>query len=77
MLLKRYKLRATIQVRYREDWEDITVNLKRHKDSEYSDELNYCSKECKLWDDTNKSCLYDAYIDCDDFDTTNYTYVIC
>lgn len=75
MLLKRYRLGATIRVRVDKNWRPLKTNFRRYKDPEDGD-VNYCTQYCIFWN-TEGHCKYSTEIDCEDFDTDNYSYIPC
>ncbi len=74
MLLKRYRLGAFIRVRIDKNWRHLKTNVRRYKDS---DDVNYCTQYCIFWNTAEGYCKYSTEIDCEDFDTSNYTYIPC
>jgi hypothetical protein len=75
MLLKRHKVGATIRVRVDENWRPLKTNFRRYKDSE-DDDVNYCTQYCIFWN-IPEGCKYNYQIGCEDFDTSNYSYIPC
>lgn len=78
MLLKRHKVGAFIRVRVHNNWCHLKTNLRRYKDPDDGD-VNYCSQYCIFWNTAEEycKCKYNTEIDCEDFDTDNYSYVPC
>ncbi len=76
MLLKRCKIGATIKGKVYKNWRSFKVNFRRHKDPVDS-EINYCNQHCIFWNIPDGYCKYNYQIDCEDFDTDNYSYVPC
>lgn len=75
MLLKRCKVGAFIGVRVDKNWRHLKTSFRRYKDPEDSD-VNYCTQYCIFWNTTEECCKY-TEIDCEDFDTPNYSYIPC
>lgn len=78
MLLKRHKIGAFIRVRIDKNWRHLKTNFRRYKDLELV-YVSYCT-QCIFWNTTEQCCKYSKYrteIDCEDFDTPNYSYIPC
>jgi hypothetical protein len=76
MLLKRYRLGAFIRVIVDKNWRYLKTNFRRYKDP-LDDDVNYCTQYCIFWNTAEGYCKYNAEIDCENFDTPNYSYIPC
>lgn len=76
MLLKRYRLGAFIRVIVDKNWRYLKTNFRRYKDP-LDDDVNYCTQYCIFWNTAEGYCKYNAEIDCENFDTSNYSYIPC
>lgn len=76
MLVKKCKVGAFIRVRVDKNWSHLKTNFRRYKDPEDSD-VNYCTQYCIFWNTAEGYCKYSTEIDCEDFDTPNYSYIPC
>lgn len=74
MLLKRHKVGAFIRVRVDKNWHHFKTNFRRYKDPIDGD-VNYCGQYCIFWNTAKGYCKYST--DCENFDTSNYSYVPC
>ena len=73
MLLKKYKLKVKVAVRF-PDWDKKIVNFKRYKS--YPGDCNICNV-CKFWNHISDRCEYDTELTCEFLDTDNYSYIPC